>query len=87
MEIVINGNQAEFILKFTLAERLYSISNISPISVSPVLKSELTFDLGETFPEALSEDLISVELSSITNPEKKTLRILDIDDVNKIFTA
>ena len=84
MTIVINNLTVSNSLSLALRNTIKSGTSITPSSVSPVLKQNVTVQLESDFPYTLSRDDFTVNATSVTNSSyTRYLNVIDVDDQNK----
>lgn len=83
-------------MALTARDDSYNVESISPTSLSPVLKSNLTIQLPSSFPYTLNKEDFSVNATDRVNeghyhyepPEyTRYLNVIDVDDDAKTITA
>lgn len=69
IEVLINGQDANAVQALTTTTRneFQSTSTVTPSSVSPVMKTNVTIQLDATFPYTLAKEDFSVNATSTSN--------------------
>jgi hypothetical protein len=84
MTIVINGLTVTNSLSLRLRSTIKSGTSITPSSVSPVLKQNVTIQLENDFPFPLKREDFTVNATSETNSSYvRYLNVIAVDDANK----
>ena len=84
MDIIINNLTVTNTLSLALRNEIKSGVSITPNSVSPVLKQNVTIQLESDFPYTLNRDHFTVNATSETNSTYvRYMNVIDVDDANK----
>jgi len=88
MEVTINGQVVSQSLMTTTRDVVQSGENLTPASVSPVLKTNVTIQLPSDFPYTLDKADFSVNATDITNSSYiRYMNVIDVDDDAKTITT
>jgi hypothetical protein len=87
--VTINGLAVTHTLTVTMAGTASAYALMSPSSVSPVLKTDITFTFGgDSVPGTLLREDFTVRVTNIESPTYyKDLRVNSVDDAAKTITA
>lgn len=84
IEVKINNKVATHNIQFKTNGEQRKGMSMTPMSVSPVLKTNITIQLESTFPYTLNRDDFTVNATNMTNKGyKRYLRVIDVDDATK----
>lgn len=86
--VTINGQTVTNTLLFAMKPSVKSGMSLTPSSVSPVLKTNVTIQLESDFPYTLSKDDFTVNATNQTNTTYiRYLKVIDVDDAAKTVVA
>jgi len=86
--IVINGLTVSNSLSLTMASTVKATTQMSPSSVSPVLKTRVTVTLESDFPHTLTRADLSMNVSAVNDTSYiRYLNVISVDDATKSFVA
>ena len=86
--VTINGQTVTNTLRFAMKPSVKSGMSLTPSSVSPVLKTNVTIQLETDFPYTLSKDDFTVNATNQTNTTYiRYLKVIDVDDAAKTIVA
>lgn len=87
-EVVINGQTITNTLSTTTRSGIDSGSDLTPSSVSPVLKTNVTIQLATDFPYTLAKEDFSVNATDTSNSSYiRYMNVIDVDDDAKTITC
>ena len=86
--VTINNVVMSHSLSLQTTSALYSVTSLTPSSASPVLKTDIVFQLDAAFPYTLDRDDFTVNATDVNNSEYvRYLKVNSVDDSAKTFTA
>jgi hypothetical protein len=88
MVIVVNNQTISNAISVTMKTEIKSSLSLTPSSVSPVLKTNITVQMETDFPYTLTKEDISINATSTTDSSYiRYLNVIDVDDEAKTFVA
>lgn len=88
MTVIINGQTVSNSQVFDMKAAVISGTSITPSSVSPVLKTEVTVQLDSDFPFTLNRDDFTINATDQTNSSYiRYLKVVSVDDAAKTIVA
>lgn len=88
MTVIINGQTVPTSSVFDMKSSVSTSTSISPNSVSPVLKTDITVQLDSNFPFTLAATDFTINATDQNNATNiRYLRPVSVDDTSKTFVA